>query len=119
METGGYVCVGIGVLLVAAVIGGTVLRASIRRKRENARRDFIYSKYGKSQLAEDIIARRFWTGQTAEQLRDSLGPAVDVDQKVLKTKVKEVWKYAQRGTNRFALRITLDDGIVVGWDEKL
>lgn len=47
---------------------------------------------------------------------DSLGRPLDIDQKVLKT--KEVWKYNQTGKGRYALRITLENGEVVGWDQK-
>ena len=37
---------------------------------------------------------------------------------MLKTKVKEVWKYKPTGKNRYGLKITLDDGVVVGWEER-
>lgn len=40
------------------------------------------------------------------------------DQKVLKTKTKEVWKYKPTGKNRYALKITLEDDEVIGWDQK-
>lgn len=60
----------------------------------------------------------FWTSQTQEQSLDSLGRPEDIDQKVLKTKVKEVWKYHRTGLGRYALRITLEDGVVAGWDQK-
>ena len=51
-------------------------------------------------------------------LIDSLGQPQDIDTKVLKTKKKEIWKYNHNGGNRFGLRITLDNDIVVGWDQK-
>jgi len=75
-------------------------------------------KYQDEKLVEDLLDETFWQGQTAEQLRDSLGEPLDIDQRVLKTKVKEVWKYEQTGKNRYALKITLDDGVVVSWDQK-
>lgn len=75
-------------------------------------------KYRDEQLVQNLLDERFWQGQTAEQLRDSLGEPLDIDQKVLKTKVKEIWKYEQTGKNRYGLKITLDDGIVVSWDQK-
>ncbi|PKN66998.1 MAG: DUF2845 domain-containing protein, partial [Deltaproteobacteria bacterium HGW-Deltaproteobacteria-10] len=37
---------------------------------------------------------------------------------VLKTKTKKTWKYHQQGTNRFGLRVTVENGYVVGWDKK-
>lgn len=83
-----------------------------------ARRMRLTMKYRDEQLVQNLLDERFWQGQTAEQLRDSLGEPLDIDQKVLKTKVKEIWKYEQTGKNRYGLKITLDDGIVVSWDQK-
>ena len=59
-----------------------------------------------------------WPGETHEQLLESLGTPADTDQKILKTKSKEIWKYRPVGKNRFGLKVTLDDGIVVAWDSK-
>ena len=70
------------------------------------------------ELIERLLEEKFWVGQTKEQLISSLGEPLDVNQKVLKTKVKEVWKYEQTGKNRYGLKITLDDGVVVGWNQK-
>jgi hypothetical protein len=70
-------------------------------------------KYKDDELVEMLTKEKFWVGQTKEQLIDSLGEPLAVDQKVLKTKVKEVWKYEQTGKNRYGLKITLDDGVVV------
>ena len=64
------------------------------------------------------MKKHFWQGQTEEQLLDSLGKPKDIDQKVLKTKTKEIWKYNETGKNRYALKITLENGKVVGWDQK-
>jgi hypothetical protein len=105
-------------LIVGAIIIAMMMQAAAAAKAEEERRDRIYTKYGKTPLAEKLIARTIWTGETAAQLRDSLGQPLDVDQKVLKTKKKEIWKYNQTGTNRYALKITLDNDEVVGWDQK-
>jgi hypothetical protein len=75
-------------------------------------------KYKSDDLVDELMAETFWVGQTADQLRDALGEPLDIDQKVLKTKTKEVWKYEQVGKNRYSLKIKLDDGVVVGWDQK-
>ncbi len=74
----------------------------------------LIMKHKDDELVEMRMKEKFWVGQTKEQLIDSLGEPLAVDQKVLKTKVKEVWKYEQTGKNRYGLRITLDDGVVVG-----
>ena len=83
-----------------------------------AKRVRLMMKYKNDALVESLMQELFWRGQTADQLRDSLGEPLDIDQKVLKTKLKEVWKYQELGKNRYALKITLDDGVVVGWDQK-
>src|SRR3982750_4348209 len=117
------VVLGVGLVAVAAVISASVVSASKRRrqKEEQARMraDSIRRKYGNNEISDKIIKKSVWVGETAEQLRDSLGPPADIDQKVLKTKKKEVWKYFETGYNRYGLRITLDNDAVVGWDEKL
>jgi hypothetical protein len=38
--------------------------------------------------------------------------------KVLKTKTTQVYKYNRYGKNRFHDRVKIDDGIVVGWEQK-
>lgn len=68
--------------------------------------------------ADRIMRGEIWVGQTREQLVESLGQPEDRDVKVLKTKTKEVFKYQRTGANRYALRITLDDDVVVGWEDK-
>lgn len=83
-----------------------------------AKRIRLSMKYKNEQLIEALMDETFWQGQTADQLRDSLGEPLDIDQKVLKTKTKEIWKYQQTGKNRYALKITLENGVVVGWDQK-
>jgi len=75
-------------------------------------------KYGDAEVVDKIIRRMFWQGQTSGQLLDSLGQPLDTDERVLKTKTKETWKYNKVGKNRFALRIILENDIVVGWDQK-
>lgn len=82
------------------------------------RRKQLTGKYGDPEIARRIMRRVLWPGETQEQLLESLGTPADTDQKILKTKSKEIWKYRPVGKNRFGLRVTLDDGIVVAWDSK-
>ena len=83
-----------------------------------AKRARLMMKSKDEELIERLLEEKFWVGQTKEQLINSLGEPLDVNQKVLKTKVKEVWKYEQTGKNRYGLKITLDDGVVVGWNQE-
>ena len=81
---------------------------------ETRREQRLRAKYGGQEL-NDLLAKVIWEGETAEQVRDSLGPPVEVEALARKTKHKEIWKYGHEGGNRFRLRITLDDGQVSGW----
>lgn len=101
-------------LFVAVVVIAAMINSHLTKKR----REQLLAKYGDLKIVDMIMQKMFWQGQTPEQLIDSLGRPVDVDRKVLKTKTKEVWKYNQTGRGRFGLRITVEDGYVVGWDKK-
>jgi membrane protein implicated in regulation of membrane protease activity len=113
----GFGLAAIGVSLVVVYI--TIARANEeqKRQRESERRADLVARFGEDTAAR-ILAGEMWLAQTAEQLRESLGEPVDVDQKVMKTKTREVWKYDQTGANRFNLRVTLENGLVTEWDRK-
>jgi hypothetical protein len=42
----------------------------------------------------------------------------DLDERVLKSHSRQTWKYRRKGKNRFGLRVVVEDGNVVGWEEK-
>jgi hypothetical protein len=109
--------------VVFAVILGIIFWNKTEKQKKQKidldnRRNFLLEKYGDVEVVNNIINQMVWVGQTVEQLRDSLGSPEDIDQKVLKTKKKEVYKYGHRGANRYMYRVTLDNDVVVGWDEK-
>lgn len=95
-----------------------VLIVSYRYYKKQKRMSYLREKYQDEDLVQRIFSEYFWEGQSAEQLRDSLGPPIAVDNKLLKTKTREIWKYNHQGANRFALRITVENGYVSGWDKK-
>jgi outer membrane protein assembly factor BamE (lipoprotein component of BamABCDE complex) len=68
--------------------------------------------------SRSVSSNQVREGQTSEQLRVLLGNPLSVDTKFTKTRKCEIWKYNRRGTNRYGLRIILDNDVVVGWDEK-
>ena len=78
----------------------------------------MLEKYGDATLVRMIMKRSIWQGQTDVQLVDAIGEPVKKDQKVLKTKIRETWKYQRTGRNRFNLRVKLENGVVVGWEKK-
>lgn len=113
----------VGLLLFCAVVGGIaatiVVSARIAAAKKRKRYAALMAKYHDTVVVDRIISKTVWVGESAEQLRDSFGPPIDIDHKVLKTKSKEVWKYVRKGANRYGLRFTMENGILVGWDEKL
>ena len=99
---------------IALAVLWFVARALARRSRY-AR---LMAKYGDDQLVTAILTQTIWQGMTAEQLREAWGEPAAIEQKVLKTKVKEIYKYKQTARNRLRDKVTLEDGVVVGWDQK-
>lgn len=118
-ETVGFVIPSVILASIAAIYFWN--RSAKAKEKEIAaqnRQTYLVEKYGDEEIVNRIINETIWIGQTEEQLRESLGHPEDIDQKVLKTKKKEVWKYGHRGGNRYAYRITLDNDVIIGWDEK-
>ncbi|MGA8087666.1 MAG: hypothetical protein WCA10_10190 [Terracidiphilus sp.] len=103
---------------IAVIVGIIVLIVLHSKQKQKKRIEFLTSKYGDPTIVDHIFNHRYWQGQTAEQLMDSLGNPHGVDRKLLKTLKREVWKYNPRGVNRYALRITLDNDVVSNWDHK-
>ncbi len=85
---------------------------------DKKKRERLTKKYGDTEIVERIMNSEVWQGATEKHVLDSLGKPLDIDQKVLKTKTKEVWKYEQVAKNRYALKVTMENGVVVGWDKK-
>ena len=103
---------------LALFAGAVVLVCAVAVWGYLQRRKQLTARYGDPEIARRMMKGEVWQGETREQLLESLGKPADIDQKVLKTKCKEVWKYRPTGKNRFGLKVTLDDGIVVAWDMK-
>lgn len=102
--------IGVSALAIAVLVI-TVAILGFRQRRHR-----LIEKYGDPEMARRIMRGIIWQGETQEQLIDSLGEPKDIDRKVLKTKTKEIWKYRPTARNRFGLKVTLDDGVVVGWE---
>lgn len=107
------------IIIIIAIVAFHLLLAYGNYITEKERKSRIYQKYGHTNIAEKIIKKITWVGETREQLLESFGQPLDIDENVLKTKKKEIWKYYQKGTNRYGLRVIVENGIVIGWDEKL
>lgn len=105
----------VGIIVFGAVIGIFYVIKAAKDAAAAHEQDLI-SRYG-PEIAALILAKKIQQGMTAEQVRESWGTPADIDQDVLKTKVKETWKYTQTGKNRFANRVFFENGMVIGWKE--
>lgn len=94
-------------------------KKEIREEKERERRlqqrfDYLVDKYGDVQIAQMIMDGTFWMGATEEQLLDAIGRPKKIDDKVLKSKRIQIWRYNQISKRGFGLSITLENGVVVG-----
>jgi len=105
-------------LIIISIMAFLMLWYFAHVRAVEARKISLMEKYNDAETVKKILEKCFWQGQTSEQLLDSLGRPYDIGRKVMKSKTKEVWKYNRLSTNRYGLRITLEDDIVVGWDKK-
>ncbi|MDR3500684.1 MAG: hypothetical protein P4L72_15830 [Parvibaculum sp.] len=103
------------VLIIVAVIGFVV---AIKIYLDTKRRERLMAKYGDVRVVDDIMNAKVWQGMSEEQLIESWGRPVAKDHKIFKTKVSETFKYNMTGKNRFGSRVKLENGIVVGWEQK-
>lgn len=105
--------VGVGVIGVVGVVNSAAKRSSRRKRRAS-----LLAKYQDEEIVDWIMGRRIWQGMTHDQLLDSWGRPADMTERVYKTKIAHTLKYNQTGKNRFSDRVTIENGIVVGWDQK-
>lgn len=103
------------VVAIALVIVGVVW---FKYSQKQKRLEYLRDKYGDEATVDRIMRRILWQGETAQMLVDSLGDPVNVDRKVMATRKREVWKYNQTGRGRYALRVTLDNDVVIEIDHK-
>tara|TARA_R110002072_G_scaffold929_1_gene7440 strand:+ start:3024 stop:3344 length:321 start_codon:yes stop_codon:yes gene_type:complete len=97
------------------IIAGLIIIGIVLNKQKRER---LMNKYDNEILVEKLMNGEFWQGQTKSELIDSLGKPENINEQVLKTKTKETYKYNKEGSNRYKLKIHLEDDIVVGWDKK-
>ena len=109
-----WVVAGILVLVAAAVL---MFAAFALAKRSRYSR--LLQKYGGDEkLVDALISKTIWQGMTEAQLLDSWGKPAAIEEKVMKTKIKQVFKYRPTAANRYRDKVTLEDGLIVGWDQR-
>jgi len=110
----------VGLLPLIIVIGACVVAFFLYRALKKRRRvKYLEQKYVNKKKVEKIINGDIWHGETAEQLIDSIGNPDVIDDKLLKTQKKVVWKYGRRGASGYNLIVNLEKGLVVSWEGKV
>jgi uncharacterized protein YecT (DUF1311 family) len=117
----GLSAVGLSILFVVLRVFRKIRRRQqlaaaqkLFERQRDAEWQRLVAKYG-AEIAARIAAHKVWQGMTVEQLIKSWGNPADIDCEIVKTRKKETWKYVPTGKNRFANRIYLENGIVIGW----
>jgi hypothetical protein len=108
-----------GWILVLMALGLVTVISALMffyQRQLEIRRDDLTRRF-RPEIAELIMAKKIRQGMTEEMLKESWGPPANVDQEVFKTKLKQTWKYNQIGKNRFANRVFVENGFVVGWKD--
>lgn len=103
----------------AAIVGGSILfvlllKALWKWRRKSA----LLKKYGDPETVNRILKKIIWVGQTSVQLQDSLGVPKDVDESVYMMRREQVWTYRARKGSSCGLRVRMEDGIVIGWEDR-
>lgn len=120
---GSFALVGIlGALLVWSYFHG---EAEKRRRlaeaglalaaARQARWDDLCRRFG-PEIAAAILRQNVWMGETLEMLIHTFGSPDDTDTKVTKTKTRHVLKWGRLAVNRYAIHVTVEDDVVVGWE---
>jgi len=114
------------IIIVLVAITGVLLWYRRKRKADaaaaeeaarQARANELLQRFG-AENTRKILDGQLWVGATSDMVMAMLGPPPWKEERILKTKTKTIYKYFQTGLNRFALRVTLDDGVVVKWEDK-
>lgn len=113
----------VALIIIVTISTIVIVRGNRRNQRERAlaahlaaqHRANLVARFG--EFAADQMARHeVYMGWTMEMVSESLGPPVDVDEQIMKTKARHTFKYMQTGARSFALRVMFEDGVVVGWE---
>ena len=62
------------------------------------------------------LATEDWMGLTGDQISAYLGEPTSKDTRVSESRTTEIWRYEHMGSNRDDTRITVEGGVVTGWE---
>lgn len=105
------------VLGLILFVFGAVISSVKSAKDDEERLAALTARFG-ADIAGRIMREEIWEGATREMIQESLGDPVDTDEKVMKGKTRHTLKYDRTGRNKFGLRVTLENDVCVGWDDK-
>jgi hypothetical protein len=100
------------VVILAALAIGLLIALNARRRMK------LLAKYNDQHAVDMIMSKNIWEGMTEAQLIEAWGRPAEIDERVLKTKIAHVYKYNRSGKASFRDKVKLDDGVVVGWEQK-
>lgn len=114
---------GIFLLVVATVgaIGFALYKMAEsedkKRAKEEAerRRQRLIDTYG-PEVASRILRCIIAQGDTVEIVHEMFGEPEAVTEKVSPTRARYVLKYGQLNARSFRLKVTIEDGVVIGWE---
>jgi predicted nucleic acid-binding Zn-ribbon protein len=93
-----------------------------RREAQEAEQQRRFAEYVEGlkqrfgeQIAQLILAKTLWQGASGEVVREMFGEPADVATRVYKTKTTETWKFKPIDRRKYALHVTMENGICVGW----
>ena len=116
---GGFACFAVPVELLAALVALLYVRGLSGQLARLGRLFDLMRRHGCDEAtAQRITLGEVWEGMTEAMLIDARGLPVSRDQRNIKGRIRETWKYNQTGRGRFATRIIVNDGRVIGWDVK-
>lgn len=110
MDTGNAV---FAVLALVAVVYGLA-----RVLAWDARRRYLLRTYGDKRTVRALMRGQVWQGMTQAMLEDALGKPAAVDEQVSRDRLRFTWKYLPLGSNRYRLRVKLENGVVTGWQRQ-
>jgi len=94
-----------------------------KQRLEQARqekKDALLKQFNDTQLVDRIMDKTLVLGDTTSIVEAMFGKPNDIEKKVSKTKIKEIWKYQKYGdrSNSYSLKITIENNKVTGWEDK-
>ncbi|WP_261503670.1 hypothetical protein [Burkholderia multivorans] len=104
-----------GVIVIALLLASGFIFLFVKSTKD--RENKIRSKYSE-EVAEKILAGKFWIGQSKNELRDSIGLPEKIETQQNSKNSKEIWKFFHKESNRIRLKITMTDGVVTQIDRK-